>query len=236
MLDGAALVVSAVEGVQAQTRVLMRTLQRLRIPTLIFVNKIDRRGAQHERTLRAIAEKLTPSILPMGSTRDLGTRDAQFTRYGAGDGEFSELLAERLTDHDEALLATLWEGKTRSTRHSRSCGAPCALWTRLVTPGRWSIGPPHVRGGAGSARVRIRSGAVPGALPEASARYVERRPARRGRGARLAPPAHRAPAIRVESRALPQASASPALPSLSCAPTRQRGRRRASAAPGGPSR
>src|SRR6267154_5171379 len=48
VLDGAVLVVSAVEGVQAQTRVLMRTLQRLRIPTLIFVNKIDRSGAQFD--------------------------------------------------------------------------------------------------------------------------------------------------------------------------------------------
>jgi hypothetical protein len=45
VLDGAVLVVSGVEGVRAQTRVLMRTLQRLRIPTLIFVNKLDRRGA-----------------------------------------------------------------------------------------------------------------------------------------------------------------------------------------------
>src|SRR5450432_341429 len=33
VLDGAVLVLSAVEGVQAQTRVLMRTLKRLRIPT-----------------------------------------------------------------------------------------------------------------------------------------------------------------------------------------------------------
>src|SRR5579871_6043389 len=41
VLDGAVLVISAVEGVQPQTRVLMRALQRLRIPTLIFVNKID---------------------------------------------------------------------------------------------------------------------------------------------------------------------------------------------------
>src|SRR3954447_22027885 len=39
VLDGVVLVVSAVEGVQAQTRVLMRTLQRLKIPTLLFVNK-----------------------------------------------------------------------------------------------------------------------------------------------------------------------------------------------------
>ena len=58
VLDGAVLVVSAVEGVQAQTRILMRALQRLRIPTLIFVNKIDRGGAtDDERVLRAIAEQ-----------------------------------------------------------------------------------------------------------------------------------------------------------------------------------
>src|SRR6476469_3582027 len=66
VLDGVVLVVSAVEGVQAQTRVLMRTLQRLKIPTLIFVNKIDRIGAQYERVLVNITEKLTPKIIPMG--------------------------------------------------------------------------------------------------------------------------------------------------------------------------
>src|SRR5690606_8057029 len=69
VLDGAVLVISAVEGVQAQTRVLMRTLQRLGIPTLIFVNKIDRAGAQDALTLEAIAEKLTPAIVSMGSVR-----------------------------------------------------------------------------------------------------------------------------------------------------------------------
>src|SRR5882724_4813619 len=60
VLDGAVLVVSAVEGVQAQTRLLMRALRRLGIPVLIFVNKIDRRGAHPERVLRDIAAKLTP--------------------------------------------------------------------------------------------------------------------------------------------------------------------------------
>src|SRR5262249_18361863 len=67
ILDGAVLVISAVEGVQAQTRVLMRTLQRLKIPTLIFVNKIDRSGADCERVLRDISDKLTPALVPMGS-------------------------------------------------------------------------------------------------------------------------------------------------------------------------
>ena len=105
VLDGAVLVVSAVEGVQAQTRVLMRTLQRLRIPTLLFVNKIDRAGAQDERTLRAIAERLTPAIVGMGSVDGLGTRDARFAPHSAGDRAFTSRLAEVLADHDDALLA-----------------------------------------------------------------------------------------------------------------------------------
>ena len=49
VLDGAVLVLSAVEGVQPQTRILMRALQRLRVPTLLFVNKVDRTGADVER-------------------------------------------------------------------------------------------------------------------------------------------------------------------------------------------
>src|SRR5471032_1220961 len=59
VLDGAVLVISAAEGVQAQTRVLMRALQRLRIPTLLFVNKIDRAGARCEAVVQAIADRLT---------------------------------------------------------------------------------------------------------------------------------------------------------------------------------
>src|SRR5436190_12966823 len=50
VLDGAVLVISAVEGVQSQTRVLMRALQRLRLPTLMLVNQMDRSVADAERT------------------------------------------------------------------------------------------------------------------------------------------------------------------------------------------
>jgi ribosomal protection tetracycline resistance protein len=105
VLDGAVLVVSAVEGVQAQTRILMRALKRLGIPTLIFVNKIDRGGADGERTLQAIAEKLTPEIVAMGAALGLGTRAAGFSPHGAADAGFVAGLAELLADHDEAVLA-----------------------------------------------------------------------------------------------------------------------------------
>jgi ribosomal protection tetracycline resistance protein len=105
VLDGAVLVVSAVEGVQSQTGLLMRTLQRLNIPTLIFVNKIDRVGAQYERSLRSIAERLTPAIIPMGSARGLGTRSPGFASYSAADADFTSRLVDLLADHDEAFLA-----------------------------------------------------------------------------------------------------------------------------------
>lgn len=44
ILDAAVLVLSAVEGVQAQTVVLWRALRRVGVPMLVFVNKIDRSG------------------------------------------------------------------------------------------------------------------------------------------------------------------------------------------------
>jgi ribosomal protection tetracycline resistance protein len=105
VLDGAVLVISAVEGVQAQTRLLLRTLRRLGIPTLLFVNKIDRVGAQDAGTVAAIAAKLIPAVVAMGSVQGLGTRDPGFTPYGAADAGFTARLAELLADHDDALLA-----------------------------------------------------------------------------------------------------------------------------------
>jgi len=112
VLDGAVLVVSAVEGVQPQTRVLMRTLQRLRVPTLIFVNKIDRGGARYDRVLQGISEKLTAAIIPMGSASGLGTRGARFTPYAAADAGFTSRMVDLLADHDDAFLAAYVDDET----------------------------------------------------------------------------------------------------------------------------
>jgi ribosomal protection tetracycline resistance protein len=105
VLDGVVLVVSAVEGVQAQTRVLMRVLRRLRIPTLIFVNKIDRRGARIETLLPELAAALSTVVVPMGTVRAAGTPSAEYAPAEAVD------LAERLAEHDDAILADVVEGR-----------------------------------------------------------------------------------------------------------------------------
>ncbi|MEP6667396.1 MAG: GTP-binding protein, partial [Nocardioidaceae bacterium] len=85
VLDGAILVVSAVEGVQPQTPLLFRALQRLRVPTLLFVNKIDRAGADPLGVLAAMARRLSPRVVPMGSVVDAGQRDATFAPFRAHD-------------------------------------------------------------------------------------------------------------------------------------------------------
>ena len=103
VLDGAVLLISAVEGVQSQTRVLLRTLRRLGIPTLIFVNKIDRRGARHDEILDDIRRHLTERIMAMGHTTDLGTASADFHSYRSGDSELGRRLLDRLSLDDDQL-------------------------------------------------------------------------------------------------------------------------------------
>jgi ribosomal protection tetracycline resistance protein len=88
VLDGAVLVLSGVEGVQPQTRILFRALQRLRVPTLMFVNKLDRMGADPERVELAIAERLAPD-----PPCPVFTGSA---RTGAGVAELAAGIAELL--------------------------------------------------------------------------------------------------------------------------------------------
>jgi ribosomal protection tetracycline resistance protein len=126
VLDGAVLVLSAVEGVQAQTRVLMRTLQRLRIPTLLFVNKIDRAGADVDRVLADIARRLTPAAVAMVAVRGAGTRAAEVVPHGVGDARFTARLAEVLAEHDDALLAAYVDGGLPYDRLRRELAAQVA--------------------------------------------------------------------------------------------------------------
>ena len=56
VLDGAILVVSAKDGVQAQTRVLFHALRKMKIPTIIFINKIDQEALFLHRLIK-ISEK-----------------------------------------------------------------------------------------------------------------------------------------------------------------------------------
>src|SRR6187431_3495890 len=104
VLDGAVLVVSAVEGVQPQTPLLFRALQRLGVPTLLFVNKIDRSGADPDRVTEDLKRRLSPSVVPMVTVRDAGGRGASVLPFGIEDEAHLASLTETLAEHDEAIL------------------------------------------------------------------------------------------------------------------------------------
>ncbi|KUL44229.1 GTP-binding protein [Streptomyces violaceusniger] len=110
VLDGAVLVLSAVEGVQAQTRVLMKTLRRLRLPVLLFINKIDRAGARDAALLADIRRTLAPHLLPLTAVRELGTRNAYVRSRSLDDPGMRTEAAEVLAELDDAMLARVVDG------------------------------------------------------------------------------------------------------------------------------
>lgn len=105
VLDGAVLLLSAVEGVQAQTRVLMKTLRRLGLPTLVLVNKIDRAGARQDDLLDDIRRLLTPHAVPLSRVEDIGTPAARVLERPLDD-----LAAGTLAEVDPGVLAALVDG------------------------------------------------------------------------------------------------------------------------------
>jgi len=120
VLDGAVLVLSAIEGVQPQTRILMRALQRLHVPTLLFINKIDRMGADPSAVLAAVRTRLTSDVLAMGSVTEAGSRAADFRTYHGQDAAFRDRAAAALAEHDDTLLASYVEGRSGSADQLRA--------------------------------------------------------------------------------------------------------------------
>lgn len=129
VLDGAIGVFCAVGGVEAQSETVWRQADTYKVPRIAFVNKMDRMGADFQRTVDDIRGRLyanpVPLQLPNGAESDFtGVFDLIHQRYylyGAGDGsDFEDLdvpadwqekieiarteMIESLADHDEDLM------------------------------------------------------------------------------------------------------------------------------------
>ncbi|GLY30888.1 TetM/TetW/TetO/TetS family tetracycline resistance ribosomal protection protein [Kineosporia sp. NBRC 101731] len=93
VLDAAVLVVSAVEGVQSQTVQIWRVLRRAGIPTVLFVNKVDRAGADTARVLRELGAHLTPALVPLTRVKHEGTPGASVHGIDITADEVLEAIA-----------------------------------------------------------------------------------------------------------------------------------------------
>ena len=65
VLDGAVVIFSAVEGVEAQSETVWRQADRYQVPRICFINKMDRIGANFERVLDAMRSRLSANPLPV---------------------------------------------------------------------------------------------------------------------------------------------------------------------------
>ncbi len=105
VLDYAILVISGTDGVQSHTRTLWRLLKARRIPTFLFINKMDLPGADRERVLQGL-RRLDPACLdfsmdPAALQEELaGTDEALMERYLSGqavtDADTASLVRRRL--------------------------------------------------------------------------------------------------------------------------------------------
>jgi len=65
VLDGAILVLCAVGGVQSQSMTVDRQMKRYKVPRLAFINKMDRTGANFDRVVKQLRDKLGCDAIPL---------------------------------------------------------------------------------------------------------------------------------------------------------------------------
>lgn len=76
IIDGAILIVSAVEGVQAHTETLWLALKERNIPVIFFINKIDRPGADVEAVIMEIEKNFKQKLLSLSKVEQEGNTQA----------------------------------------------------------------------------------------------------------------------------------------------------------------
>ncbi|SUY45227.1 small GTP-binding protein [Clostridium putrefaciens] len=137
ILDAAVIVISAVEGVQPQTEVYFKALKTIGIPTIIFINKIDRVGANIKRVLEDISSLLTDSFISIEdiskegtvspkvqllfkennvdnveSNKEVNINENAENKINTNErGEYKDKLLEALANTDELLLNKYLEGE-----------------------------------------------------------------------------------------------------------------------------
>jgi len=99
VLDGAVTVLDAVGGVEPQTETVWRQADRYKVPRIVFVNKMDRVGADFDRCLSMVRERLGAHAFPV--------------QYPLGDGELFTGLIDIIRGveivYDDESLGVKWE-------------------------------------------------------------------------------------------------------------------------------
>jgi elongation factor G len=157
VLDGGVVVLDAVAGVQPQSETVWRQADKYRVPRVCFVNKMDRVGADFDRTVDSIRRRLRanpiPIQLPIGVedsfrgvvdlidneaiiyTDDLGTRMEETAipeELAPLAAAKREEMIEKIVETDEVLLEKYLEGAEISSEDLRAALRRATIAGKLV--------------------------------------------------------------------------------------------------------
>jgi len=112
VLDGAVLMLSAVDGVQAHTEALWHALSEAHIPTLIYINKMDRMGADVDRVVTSVRALLTKAAVPIQRVRggDAWNSAIEELLTSRHPSDWADVV-EQLADYDDELLTSFLENE-----------------------------------------------------------------------------------------------------------------------------
>ncbi|HEY1811135.1 MAG TPA: elongation factor G [Kofleriaceae bacterium] len=156
VLDGAVVVLDGVAGVEAQTETVWRQADRHRVPRLVFVNKLDRTGADFARAVGEVRTRLGARAVPV--SLPLYDRDGALvgvidliegcTLEWHGDGpsvpsrgelifdnsikQARELVLEVAADEDPEILAAVIEGREPGAEAIRRALRAATIAGRIV--------------------------------------------------------------------------------------------------------
>ncbi|MGB6552388.1 MAG: elongation factor G, partial [Candidatus Binataceae bacterium] len=159
ILDGAVAVFCAVGGVEPQSETVWRQADKYRVPRIAFINKMDRVGAEFERVVQEMRDKL--KVIPLLLQLPMGAEDkfagvidlveqraliwdedrlganyrveeipAELKEQAAG---YRDKMIETLADHDEHLMELYLEGKVPAPDQIRAAIRAATL-KMAVTP------------------------------------------------------------------------------------------------------
>ena len=158
VLDGAIAVFCAVAGVEPQSETVWRQAEKFAIPRVAFINKMDRVGADYERTIQMMRDRLgtvpLPVQLPLGKEEeftgvidlvemrgivyDATTLGATYNvidipeAYAAEAQRYRERLIEMLAEQDESLMEKYIEGTPLTAQEIREAIRKATVGHRVV--------------------------------------------------------------------------------------------------------
>lgn len=117
VLDGAIVIFDGVAGVEPQSETVWHQADKFKVPRLCFINKLDRLGANFEKDLESISQRLTPNFLPLqipiGKEENFkGIIDLLKMKAYYFEGERGEIIKEEEIPVDLIEEAKKWREKT----------------------------------------------------------------------------------------------------------------------------